>query len=120
MGLIKDFCGAVLLTILVLAAVYIFFWKPPTIPDIEVMKFDDGEVTIYQNHETGIPKIEATSKMCAYYGLGYVHARDRLHQMKVSRALAFGRTSALWGKYHLDIDLALNQLRINQRTYWQA
>ena len=43
--------------------------------------------------KTGIPHVSATSFLDALYGLGYVHARDRLTQILFSRAVAIGRAA---------------------------
>ncbi|HMF96684.1 MAG TPA: penicillin acylase family protein [Vicinamibacterales bacterium] len=44
-----------------------------------------------------IPHVFATNKQDALFGLGYVHAQDRLWQMELQRRIAFGRLSAVLG-----------------------
>lgn len=52
----------------------------------------------------GIPHIRAASRADAIFGLGYVHAQDRLWQMEVQRRAAAGRLSEVLGEAALDID----------------
>src|SRR3989441_1471310 len=44
-----------------------------------------------------IPHIFAAAKLDALYGLGYVHAQDRLWQMEFQRRIGFGRLSEIFG-----------------------
>jgi acyl-homoserine lactone acylase PvdQ len=84
MGIVKDFCLAVVISTVAMLLLFLYLVKPVAVPEVEIIKFEDGEITIKQDLETGIPQVYASDKFYAYYGLGYVHARDRLHQMKVS------------------------------------
>jgi penicillin G amidase len=44
-----------------------------------------------------IPHIFASTKHDAFYGLGYVHAQDRLWQMEFQRRIGHGRLSEIFG-----------------------
>src|SRR5262245_47291486 len=44
-----------------------------------------------------IPHVFATNKQDALFGLGYVHAQDRLWQMELQRRIGFGRLSEVLG-----------------------
>ena len=44
-----------------------------------------------------VPHIFASTKLDALYGLGYVHAQDRLWQMEFQRRIGFGRLAELFG-----------------------
>ena len=44
-----------------------------------------------------VPHIFASTKLDAWYGLGYVHAQDRLWQMEFQRRVGFGRLSEVLG-----------------------
>ena len=44
-----------------------------------------------------IPHIFASTRLDALYGLGYVHAQDRLWQMEFQRRIGFGRLSEVLG-----------------------
>ena len=58
----------------------------------------EGEVIILIDHH-GVPHIYAETTEDAYYGLGYMHAKDRLFQMVMQKHLAAGRVSELVGGY---------------------
>ncbi|WP_437316494.1 penicillin acylase family protein [Sorangium sp. So ce385] len=51
-----------------------------------------------------IPHIYARSREDAYFGLGYVHAQDRLWQMEVNRRLGSGTLSEVFGEDALPQD----------------
>src|SRR5207248_3001494 len=44
-----------------------------------------------------IPHIFASTKLDALFGLGYVHAQDRLWQMELQRRIGHGRLSEIFG-----------------------
>jgi penicillin amidase len=44
-----------------------------------------------------VPHIFAQSEVDAYFGLGYVHAQDRLWQLELNRRLGSGRLSEIFG-----------------------
>src|SRR5439155_24870200 len=44
-----------------------------------------------------IPHVFASTKLDALYGLGFVHAQDRLWQMEFQRRIGFGRLSEVLG-----------------------
>jgi penicillin amidase len=52
----------------------------------------------------GIPHISARSEADAWFGLGFVHAQDRLFQMEITRRVGEGRLSELLGKPGLRSD----------------
>jgi penicillin amidase len=56
--------------------------------------------------EWGVPHIFASSASDACFGLGFVHAQDRLFQMELNRRTATGRLSELFGPIALDTDRA--------------
>src|SRR3990170_1077 len=45
-----------------------------------------------------IPHIFAATRQDAFYGLGYVHAQDRLWQMEFQRRIGHGRLSEVFGR----------------------
>ena len=68
----------------------------------------------------GIPHIMAASSADAYFGLGFVHAQDRLWQMEASRRIGAGRLSEVLGADAIDYDKFLRTLgayRHAERTY---
>lgn len=55
----------------------------------------------------GVPHIYAATPPDAYFGLGFVHAQDRLWQMECQRRLASGRLSEIFGSQSLRADRLL-------------
>jgi len=55
-----------------------------------------GPVEIVRDTD-GIPHIFAATKTDGLFGLGYVHAQDRLWQMEFQRRIGFGELSAILG-----------------------
>ncbi|MEO8260432.1 MAG: penicillin acylase family protein [Acidobacteriota bacterium] len=56
-----------------------------------------GPIEIVRDADA-IPHIFATAKRDVLYGLGYVHAQDRLWQMEFQRRVGFGRLSEIFGE----------------------
>jgi penicillin amidase len=54
--------------------------------------------------ENAVPHIYAASEADAYFGLGYVHAQDRLWQLEVNRRLGSGTLAEVLGSDALDQD----------------
>src|SRR5262245_33194218 len=52
----------------------------------------------------GTPTIEAANRADLAYGTGFAHAQDRFFQMDLSRRLAAGELSELFGKVALEQD----------------
>jgi penicillin amidase len=73
--------------------------------DRRVAKADglDGPVTIGRNR-LGIPRIVASSRNDALFGLGYAVASDRLWQMDLIRRKAYGRLAEIAGPSELHSD----------------
>ncbi len=72
-------------------------------------------VTITRD-ERGVPTIEAASEDDAYFGLGYVHAQDRLFQMELTRRTGQGRLSEIIGKQGLGVDRYIRTLGLYRRA----
>lgn len=53
---------------------------------------------------SGIPHVFAENEPDAYFGLGYVHAQDRLWQLELDRRLASGRLAEIFGRDALPRD----------------
>ena len=71
------------------------------------------DVTIYFD-EIGVPHINAKNQRDAYIALGYVHAQDRLWQMELTRRIAAGRLSEIFGKKLLKVDRFFSGLGIEE------
>jgi penicillin amidase len=57
-----------------------------------------------------IPHIFASNKLDAFFGLGYVHAQDRLWQMEFQRRIGNGRLSEIFGAATLPQDRFLRTI----------
>ena len=60
----------------------------------------------------GVPHISGQNDLDAFFGLGVVHAQDRLWQMTLLRRTAQGRLSELFGPRTLQIDATLRRFDI--------
>jgi penicillin G amidase len=93
----KALAAAAVLLVLVAAAGYHYLRR--SLPQI------DGTVTVaglsapidIVRDADAIPHVFAANKLDALYGLGYVHAQDRLWQMELQRRIGFGRLSEVLG-----------------------
>jgi len=61
------------------------------------------KVTVYRD-SMGVPQIMANNEHDAYFALGYLHAADRLFQIDLTRRLAQGKLSELFGSLTLNWD----------------
>jgi len=65
-----------------------------------------------ERDEYGVPRIKAANFNDALYGLGFVHAQDRLWNMYLRRLLSRGRLSEIFGRDALEIDKAARSLNL--------
>jgi len=72
-----------------------------------------AEVTVLRD-AWGIPHIYAASADDAMFGLGFVHAQDRLWQMEMNRRIAAGRLAEVLGPRALETDLFLRTLGVRR------
>lgn len=59
-----------------------------------------------------VPHIHAETDLDVFFGLGFVHAQDRLWQMNMSRRLAQGRLSEIIGSRTLERDILMRTLNL--------
>ena len=74
-----------------------------------------GPITIARD-ERGIPIISANSERDAYFGLGYVHAQDRLFAMELMRRQGQGRLAELIGPLAVRADKYTRTLGLYRRV----
>jgi len=69
-----------------------------------------------------IPHIFAATKTDALFGLGYVHAQDRLWQMEFQRRVGYGRLSEIFGAAALPQDRFLRTVGFGRaaRAAWEG
>ncbi len=72
----------------------------------------DGQIEIVRN-TAAVPHIFALTDHDVYYGLGFVHAQDRLWQMLMLRRTAQGRLSEVFGRRTLEIDDLMRRLDLD-------
>jgi penicillin amidase len=68
-----------------------------------------------------VPHIVAASKTDAFFGLGYVHAQDRLWQMEFQRRIGHGRLSEIFGAATVPQDRFLRTVGFGRsaRSAWE-
>lgn len=62
----------------------------------------------------GVPHVFASRAQDAWFGLGYVHAQDRLWQMEYQRRLVAGRLAEIFGKSAVPADVAVRTLGLGR------
>ena len=83
----------------------------PTTDGEIVLAGPDAEIEILRD-ANGVPHIYAASEADVYFGLGFVHAQDRLWQLEARRRLGAGRLSEVLGPASIDIDRFFRTLGI--------
>lgn len=108
-------------TVLVVAmvtAVTGFFWLRGSLPATDgtlAVAGPDSAIEILRDGN-GIPHIYAGTAADAYFGLGFVHAQDRLWQMETGRRAGAGRLSEVFGARTVSIDRYLRTLGLMRRA----
>ena len=98
--------------VVALALAALVFWLWQSLPQL------DGRVAIAGASQPieilrdawGIPHIYAATPDDAYFGLGFVHAQDRMFQMEQQRRLGQGRLAEVTGPFALEFDRFLRLL----------
>jgi penicillin amidase len=75
-----------------------------------------GPIEIVRDRNA-IPHIFATTKLDAMYGLGYVHAQDRLWQMEFQRRVGHGRLSEIFGAVTIPQDRFLRTVGFGRAAH---
>ena len=106
--------GPLLVVLVVTGGVYLWYRTAQVMTDgtIEVAGID-GPVTIARDKD-GIPRITAANERGAFFGLGFVHAQDRLWQMDFHRRLGSGRLAEVLGERGLGTDRIMRTLGIRR------
>ncbi len=80
----------------------------------------EGEISITRDAH-GIPNIRAASTNAAAFGLGFVHAQDRLWQLETHRRIGSGRLAETFGPGALENDKFLRALGVKRAAarQWQ-
>ncbi len=110
-----------LVALLVLAAVVVVVYARMTLPQTQgriTLAGAAAEIEI-ERDEHGIPSISAASEHDAYFGLGVVHAQDRLWQLETHRRIAAGRLAEVFGEGALETDRFLRALGVRRAAQAQ-
>jgi len=70
-------------------------------------------IEIYRD-QNDIPHIRASTLQEAFYGLGYVHAQDRLFSLAIKRLIFSGRLAEHFGASFLEMDIYYRNLLLSQ------
>lgn len=108
--LVRLFLGLAL--IVLLAVVGVSYFASRSVPDYAGERRVDGisaPVEIVRNTHA-VPHIFGQTDPDVFFGLGYAHAQDRLWQMQMSRRMAQGRLSEMFGTSTLRTDELMRRL----------
>lgn len=94
----------------------IYYLATRSLPDYDADHLVSGpraEIEIVRD-ERAVPHIFAKTEYDAFYGLGFVHAQDRLWQMELRRRIVQGRITELAGAYAEWAGLRETTLKIDE------
>ncbi|HEX7137779.1 MAG TPA: penicillin acylase family protein [Vicinamibacterales bacterium] len=95
--LTRIVAGVVILALCAGIGLYFYLRRsPPVVNGTVTVAGLRGPVDIIRDADA-IPHVFATTRADALFGLGYVHAQDRLWQMEFQRRIGFGRLSEIFG-----------------------
>ena len=119
---LKALAAIVLLVAITIAAAYGYLRRSLPVVDGTVTVAGVGAPVEIVRDADDIPHIFAKSKPDALFGLGYVHAQDRLWQMEFQRRIGFGRLSEIFGAAALPQDRFLRTVGFGRaaRAAWDA
>jgi penicillin G amidase len=105
--------------LLALAALAAYFWRATPAHDGALRVSGLGAAVSLERDEHGIPTIRAASVEDAAFGLGFVHAQDRLWQLETHRRIGSGRLAEAFGRSALDNDKFLRALGVRRAAQAQ-
>jgi penicillin amidase len=99
---------SVVLTLAIASAIGLWLYLRASLPELDgrVGAPVSAAVTI-ERDELGVPTLRATSRTDLYFAQGFVHGQERFFQMDLSRRVAAGRLSELFGARALEADKAM-------------
>ncbi|MBT9526975.1 MAG: penicillin acylase family protein, partial [Rhizobacter sp.] len=106
--------GLLLVVLVVVAALWIYSRRVlPMTSGTMPLQGLRGEIRIERDAD-GIPTIKASSRDDAMFGLGYVHAQDRLWQLETHKRIGSGRLAESFGESALETDKFLRALGVRR------
>lgn len=113
MKLILFTIGFIIFSIPALFGVYNDFLLNPTL-SILLHHPQYPPITISIDPDFGIPHIFSETLEGSLFGLGYMHAKDRLFQMQIKRLVAYGRLAEMFGKEVMFLDKFFRTLGLKE------
>jgi penicillin amidase len=111
--------GILVLLIALVGASGVYVWQVmPTTDATLAVAGVPGTVRIVRDAE-GIPTVNAATPEAAMWGLGYVHAQDRLWQLETHRRIAAGRIAEAFGPPAVESDRFLRALGVRRAAQAQ-
>ena len=112
---LRRIAALLLLLVLVLAAAVFVYTRQasPTVDGNMSIAGPKAEIRI-ERDANGIPTIKAMSVDDALFGLGFVHAQDRLWQLETHRRIGSGRLAEAFGDAAVDNDKFLRALGVKR------
>ncbi|SMX36203.1 penicillin acylase family protein [Maliponia aquimaris] len=98
--------------VIVVGGTLVYYLASRSLPEYDATRPVAGitaDIEIVRDN-SAVPHIMALSDRDAFFGLGYVHAQDRLWQMMVMRRTVQGRLSEIFGRRTLRTDTLLRRL----------
>ena len=112
----RTLLGLALILVLAASAIAaLLWWSLPPSRDTAAMPGLAAPVHIGLD-EHGIPRIEAANALDGATALGFVHARDRMFQMELTRRVASGRLSEIASSATIRLDRAMRTLGLRHRA----
>jgi penicillin G amidase len=121
-GLVKALAAIVLLIAIVSAGGYVYLRRSLPLLDGDVQVHGISAPIEIVRDADAVPHVLASNKADALFGLGYVHAQDRLWQMEFQRRIGHGRLSEIFGKPTIPQDRFLRTVGFGRaaRAAWAA
>jgi penicillin amidase len=121
-SIVKVAAGIVMLAAMTCAGLYLYLRQ--SLPQIDGQLKVDGltaPIEIIRDRDA-IPHVFAATRNDGLFGLGYVHAQDRLWQMELQRRIGHGRLSEVLGEAALPQDRFLRTVGFSRAAYsaWTA
>jgi penicillin amidase len=106
----------IFLTAVILLAAVVYFMLRQTLPTIdgEILTPGIQEEVVIRRNQWGVPQINTKTVGDMFFAIGYLHASDRLFQMDLTRRMATGRLSEIFGERTLDVDKYHKDLMIEE------
>src|SRR5258705_2201501 len=118
--IVRFLAALVLLILIAVGAGYVYLRQSlPQMSGTVAVAGVAGPVDIVRDADA-IPHIFASTKLDALFGLGYVHAQDRLWQMEFQRRIGHGRLSEIFGEATIPQDRFLRTVGFGRaaRSAW--